>query len=129
MAENLTPEQREAFYDAEIATTLAELAKKCQDNDLSLLAMVEWGDPETHGRTCTIAKDGSFHFRWVEAAARCCKVAGGAFNVDGFMIAIARDTVQNKRPHSSMALDRWGIHPDPARRDDATSQQEGASHD
>ena len=116
MAADLTPEEREAFYDAEIAPALLELGKKCQDRGLSFLALIEWGADDL-GRTCTIAKDGSQFFRVMQAATQA-RASNGAFNLDAFVIGMGRDTTTNRRPHSSIVLSQMGIDPDPEKRKD-----------
>jgi hypothetical protein len=45
--------EREALYDSEIAPVLMELARKCEGNGLSFLAMVEWS-PGENGRTVSV---------------------------------------------------------------------------
>ena len=59
----MTPEEREQFYDREIAPTLLELARKCQDNGLSMVAMVEWEPGET-GRTACLAAGAGVGIGW-----------------------------------------------------------------
>lgn len=49
----ITPKEREAFYDREVAPTLLELARKCEDAGLSFLAMVEWA-PGQAGKTMSV---------------------------------------------------------------------------
>jgi hypothetical protein len=66
----VTPEEREAFYDREIAPVLMELARKCEDNGMSLVAMAEWSPGET-GTTATIREDAGIKPRmthWAAAA-------------------------------------------------------------
>jgi len=40
----MTPEEKEKFYDDEIAPAILEIAKKCHDNLIPFVAAVEW-DP------------------------------------------------------------------------------------
>ena len=47
---------KEEFYDREIAPVLAQLAKKCEAEGLSFVAMCEFGPNET-GSTFSIRKD------------------------------------------------------------------------
>lgn len=49
----MTPAEREAFYDAEIAPVLMDLARKCEGADLSFLASVEW-TPGKSGETMSV---------------------------------------------------------------------------
>ncbi len=81
----MTPEEREAVYDAEIAPELARLAKRCEDCGMSFVAEVEWNPEEmAGGRTATLAPGSSFAVRLVEIAAR---VQG---NVDALIIALQK---------------------------------------
>ena len=66
----MTPEEREAFYDHEIAPVLMELARKCEDNGVSFVATVEWQPGET-GETATIQESAGIKLRmahWAVAA-------------------------------------------------------------
>jgi hypothetical protein len=91
----MTPEDREDFYDREVAPVLMDLAKKCQDNGLSIAAMVEWEPGET-GRTAALSADASFGIRMVEAAMQ----ARG--NVDSLIFAIQKYAAEHG--HSSICL-------------------------
>jgi hypothetical protein len=77
----MTPKEREDFYDREIAPALRELARKCQDDGLSFVAMAEWAPGET-GRTAAIAADAGFGIRMAEVAVQ----ARG--NVDSLIFAL-----------------------------------------
>ena len=79
----MTPEEREAFYDKEIAPALMAVAKKCEDAGLSIVATVEWA-PEGAGSTFVLAEGSSFAVRLVKLAA---EVRG---NVDGLIIALRK---------------------------------------
>lgn len=54
----MTPKEREAFYDAEIAPTLMALCKRCEANGMSFLAMVEW-EPGRTGQTMGVREGAS----------------------------------------------------------------------
>ena len=94
---------KEAFYDAEIAPKLLELAKLCQDNDLCMLSVVEWPPEEdeewSHGRTFTTTGKQSGFLNWLNAAAQCR--SGYGFNIDQFILSILKDAKNN---HSSAVL-------------------------
>ncbi|WP_439398758.1 hypothetical protein ACRQ5Q_15280 [Bradyrhizobium sp. PMVTL-01] len=92
--------EREAFYDAEIAPVLKDLAKKCQDNGLSLVAQVEWEPGET-GRTVAIVEKSSFGIRMAEAAMR----SNG--NVDAFLLGVTK--YAQEHGHSSMFLNLLNV--------------------
>lgn len=91
----MTPEQREAFYDAEVAPVLLNLAKRCQDNGLSIAAMVEW-DPGETGRTAAITAEAGFGIRLAEAAMQ----AHG--NVDSLIFAVQKYAAEHG--HNSICL-------------------------
>lgn len=80
---------KEDFYDAEIAPVLADLNKKCQAHGMGFLAMVNYDDEGSIGRTLNIPENGPFILRLADTLARCW-LPGGAVNVDGFMIALER---------------------------------------
>ena len=81
----MTPAEREAIYDAEIAPELARLCKRCQDVGMSFVAEVEWDAAnQGGGRTAALAAGSSFGIRMVEMAARCMG------NVDTFMTGLMR---------------------------------------
>ena len=81
----MTPEEREAVYDAEIAPALMALAKRCEECGMSLVAEVEWNPDElAGGRTIALAEGSSFAMRLVKLAA---DVKG---NVDGLIIALRK---------------------------------------
>lgn len=63
----MTPEEREAFYDAEVAPALLELARKCEAGGLSFVASVEWSPDET-GETLTIRSDAGVKIRMAAMA-------------------------------------------------------------
>ena len=91
----MTPAEREAFYDAEIAPALLDLARKCQEKGLSLIAQVEWEPGET-GRTAAFAGDSGIGIRMAEAAMR----AKG--NIDAFLLGMTKHA--REHGHSSMFL-------------------------
>lgn len=96
--------EREDFYDREVAPVLRELAKKCQDAKISLVAMVEWEPGET-GRTATIRGDAGFGLRMAHAAMQ----ARG--NVDSLIFAIQRYAIEHG--HSSVCLHLLGVPTSP----------------
>lgn len=71
---------RERFYDDHIAPTLADLARQCEANGLSLLAFCEYGDG--YGQTRMFAPDASNAMRLINAAGQ----ANG--NFDALALAI-----------------------------------------
>ena len=91
----MTPEQREQFYDSEIAPALLELAGKCERNGLSLIAMAEWEPGET-GTTATLTKESGFGIRMAETAMR------SQGNADAFIFALIKDAKEHG--HNSVCL-------------------------
>jgi hypothetical protein len=79
----MTPEERETFYDKEIAPALLELSKRCQDAGLSMVATVEWA-PTEGGHTFALVEGSSFAIRMAKLA---CEVRG---NVDAMIIALRK---------------------------------------
>ena len=75
----------EDFYDTEIAPVLLELAVKCRDQGLSLLAVVQFGPKATdRGDTIAMQPDASLPMVMVR---HCMKTAP---NVDSYMIGLTR---------------------------------------
>jgi hypothetical protein len=64
----MTQEEREVFYDREIAPALLDLARKCESNGLSLVAMTEWWPGET-GLTATVREGAGIKLRMTQWAA------------------------------------------------------------
>lgn len=96
----MTPTEREAFHDREIAPKLLEIAKLCQDNEISLVCVANWGTDD-HGRTATLQAGSPFSIRMVEAAAR----ANG--NADSLIMALMKHG--REHGHSSMCLLSLGV--------------------
>lgn len=96
----MTPAEREAFYDAEIAPALRALGARCQANGLSFLAAVEWEPGET-GKTFTTSPPVGLPIRWAELAIRC----NG--NVDALIFALMKDA--RKVGHGSICLSQLGV--------------------
>lgn len=66
----MSEEEREAFYDSEIAPALLALGKKCRENGLSLVASVEWA-PQASGRTAFICEGADIGIQMTNMAAQC----------------------------------------------------------
>jgi len=103
-ANAMTPAEREALYDAEIAPQLRALAARCEQCGLSFVCEVEWSaDPEADGlesgggTTKTLAQGSSFATRLVELSTQ---VRG---NVDSMIIALL-----NLPPGNSLFLRQLG---------------------
>ncbi len=93
----MTPAEREAIYDAEIAPELARLAKRCEDVGMSFVAEVEWNPAEqAGGTTAALTVGSSFATRLVELACRC------RGNVDTLITAILRHA--RKHGHNSLYI-------------------------
>jgi hypothetical protein len=102
----MTQEEREAFYDAEIAPVLSTLADKCKANGLSFLAVVEWA-PGEHGRTLSLTPPHGHGIRWADLAAR---VSG---NVDSLIMALMKEG--REYGHSSICLHQLGVPEKPSK--------------
>lgn len=83
----MTPAEREAIYDAEIAPELSRLAARCQEVGMSMVAEVEWNAAEASGGlTVTLAEGSSFAIRLIKLA---CDVRG---NIDSMIIALRKSS-------------------------------------
>jgi len=97
----MTPEEREAYYDAEIAPVLMDLGKACEERGLTLLAMCQWA-PDEGGST-----------KGVPAGQRDCHVRSVMYameakgNADLLFMALARDA--KEQGHSSAVLKMLGV--------------------
>jgi len=75
--------ENEAWYDAEIAPALAELARRCEERGMSFIANVEY-QPGERGGTYTLAEDAGIDMRMVYI---CCQTAP---NVDSYISNVRR---------------------------------------
>lgn len=96
----MTEQEREQFYDDEIAPALLDLMRRCTERGLSFLAVVEWA-PEANGRTRGIVPGSGLGIRFADAAVQ----AGN--NVDALFFAIAKYAHQHG--HSSIFLSQMGV--------------------
>lgn len=64
----MTAEERERFYDEDIAPVLAELGWRCAQHGLSFLAVVEWR-PGAMGRTVQLSDEHGYGIEHANAAA------------------------------------------------------------
>ena len=97
----------EAFYDAEIAPKLLEIAKACEDRGMSFVALVEYASGET-GETCTLAPRDVRSIK-PEIAYWGVRCRG---NIDAFMMAAEKHA--REFGHSSLYLSIRGIPTTPA---------------
>lgn len=100
-----TPEQREAFYDEEIAPALAELCRRCAEWGISILTLAEWA-PNAMGRTAMLLEG---HGEGI-ALANLAASANG--NGDALVRSLMEAAEQNG--HSSIYLFQLGVPFDPA---------------
>ena len=85
----------ESFYDDEIAPKLMKLAKRCEERDMSLVALCEFERGDS-GATLTVRENAGCSMRMVRYATQ-------AFgNVDKLIMALIADG--KKYGHSSMYL-------------------------
>ncbi len=104
-AKMTAPEEREAFYDTEIAPILIDLAKRCQDAGLSFVATAEW-EPGEGGTTMALQAARSLSIETAMVAARSRN------NVDTIIMHLMR--CGSERGHSSMCLKILGVPMSPA---------------
>ena len=95
---------KEAFYDAEIAPALLDLAKKCEDKGLSLVAMCEF-EPNETGTTFSIRTEAGIEIMMSIMAMR----ARG--NVDALLMALRQ--YGEEHGHQSLVLELLGLPPQP----------------
>jgi hypothetical protein len=105
----MTPEQRERFYDENVAPVLMDLAKKCQDNGLSIIAMAEW-DPGETGRTASITANAGYGIRMAEAAMR------SHGNADSLIMGLMKHATEHG--HGSACLKLLGVPTSPVTNGD-----------
>jgi len=105
----------EKYYDDHVAPKLREIAKDCEANGLSLLAVCEW-EPGNYGRTLMLQPKSGIGFRLTNSAAK----ANG--NVDAFLIAVMRHA--RVHGHGSTYLERLGV---PAEPDKETPSESDAA--
>lgn len=81
---------KEQFYDEQIAPALLDLASKCKDAGLSLIATVQYGpEDDQRGTTALLQPDANLPMRM---AHRCIMTAP---NVDAYMIGLTRYCNEN----------------------------------
>jgi hypothetical protein len=105
MAQDMTPQEREAYYDAEIAPALAELCRHCAEVGISILALAEWA-PNARGRPAMLL-DG--HGEGIALANQAAGVKG---NRDALIRCFMEDAA--REGHSSIYLFQLGVPFDPA---------------
>ncbi|WP_336958677.1 hypothetical protein [Sphingobium aquiterrae] len=96
----MTQEEREKFYDDEIAPALLALSKRCNEAGLSFLAGVEWAPGES-GTTVHFVPEHGGQLDRAYVALR----AGN--NVDSLIMHIMKQAGQTG--HSSMCLTLLGV--------------------
>jgi hypothetical protein len=87
----VTPDEREKFYDDEIAPALLALRDKCRENGLSFVASVEWA-PNESGRTASIAEEHGAGIILTNMAAMC---KGNADSLIGGMLKYGEEKGHN----------------------------------
>lgn len=100
MGDDPNTSEREAFYDAEIAPALLALARRCEAEGLSIVAVVEWEPGET-ARTVALQQRSSLGIRIVELAAQARN------NVDALIMALMKHG--REHGHSSICLAGLGV--------------------
>lgn len=90
----------ERFYDEVIAPQLLRIAKQCEENGLSLVALCEW-EPGENGTTATLQENASVAVLLTHASTR----AQG--NIDALVMACIR--YAQEHGHSSAVLSSFGV--------------------
>lgn len=98
----MTEDEREAFYDNEIAPVLLELMRKCNAQGMPFLATVEY-NPGEYGTSADLpARPArSLPMDWAHVASRCM---GNADTLIGHLVMQARE-----RGHASVYLKMLGV--------------------
>lgn len=96
----MTPQEREAFYDQEIAPALISISKRCAEHGLSFLALAEWA-PGAFGRTVHLVPG---HGETIPLTNKAATANG---NTDALIHALAKDGM--KEGHSSIYLFEMGV--------------------
>lgn len=104
----MNAEEREAFYDAEIAPELLRLGKLCQDNGLSFHSIVEWNPGDT-GRTMCLVEGFSLQMD----LSRALFESNG--NIDAFLFYLMKRA--RKTGHSSIVLHQLGVSHEPEKEE------------
>lgn len=101
----MTPQERERFYDEEIAPALAELCRHCAACGISILALAEWA-PNAMGRTTLL----------LEGHGEGIALAHTAATANGSADALIRSLIETaqKDGHASIYLYQLGVPFDPA---------------
>lgn len=55
----MTPDEKEAFYDKEIAPKLLQIGKLCMDNELSIVCAVEYNPAYNEYGSTTVLQKGA----------------------------------------------------------------------
>ncbi|QUT04227.1 hypothetical protein KFK14_13915 [Sphingobium phenoxybenzoativorans] len=97
---SMTPQEREAFYDREIAPALLSLSRRCAQHGISFMALAEWA-PGSVGRTVNMAPG---HSDTLPLANKAVAVSG---NTDAMIHALIKEG--KKDGHSSIYLFELGV--------------------
>jgi hypothetical protein len=100
MTDALTPEQREALYDDQIAPLLAQAGRLAEANGMSMTCVVEFNPGKT-GETHTLAEGHDYKVGLAYVAIACHG------NVDALFLAVSKHARQHG--HSSLYLSRMDI--------------------
>lgn len=108
----MTPQELEAWYDAEVAPVLLEIRNRCAERGVSFLALVDYSGEGDIGRTVTMPRGDAAPavIRYANGLAQAWE-PGGRVNIDRFLFAVCREA--NERGHSSVCLAQLGVPPEP----------------
>ena len=92
----------EAWYDAEVAPALAELAKRCHEKGMAFVAVVEYA-PGERGGTYYMTKHAGLEMTMLLNCAQTVP------NIDGYVIRLARHCkAEGIDTGASIVMKQWG---------------------
>jgi hypothetical protein len=105
----MTDEEREAWFDAEIAPALMALANRCLENGMAMVSTVEYA-PDKRSSTYAMPSGAGLAMHML----RMCSAAGR--NIDGYIIGLAKYChANNIDTGASFVMRRFGMEPEQAR--------------
>ena len=99
-----TANERETFYDTDVAPAILAIARQCEERGLSFLTIIVW-DPGEFGRTVSLCEGSGISIRLAYMVAR----AKG--NVDAIIIALMK--YGSEHGHNSICLSQLGVPTSP----------------
>lgn len=95
----MTPQEKEQFYDENVAPELAKLAKLCKEKGISFLAVAEYDPPQiSQGVTILLEEKASLSMQMLRILALSLN------NIDKFMFGLLKYLSVNEIDHGSIFL-------------------------